>query len=128
MIIAAGLLFACTPVAVWDGDGPIWCREGARVRLADVATRELDGTCRRGHPCPKASGIAARDALVTLLGGELGRTRDGHVQVAGPMLRCRSRGPDRYDRTVARCALPGGRDLARALVRRGVAKRWDWAA
>ncbi len=24
-IVAAGTDFACTPVRVWDGDGPVWC-------------------------------------------------------------------------------------------------------
>lgn len=47
---------------VWDGDGPIWCAQGLRVRLAWIAARDIDGTCPRGHPDPKASGIAARDA------------------------------------------------------------------
>lgn len=27
-VIAAGVTFSCTPQAVWDGDGPIWCAEG----------------------------------------------------------------------------------------------------
>lgn len=45
-IIAAGLAFSCTPVAVYDGDGPIWCAEGPRIRLTAIAAREMDGTCR----------------------------------------------------------------------------------
>lgn len=119
----AGEAFACTPVRVWDGDGPIWCAEGPRIRLAGIAARELDGTCRGGHPCPKASGIQARDRLVQLLGGPRGTTRDGHVLVRGPRLSCRSRGPDRYGRTLADCAGRGG-DVGAALVRAGVAARW----
>lgn len=120
---AAGAAFSCTPVAVWDGDGPIWCAEGPRLRLAGIAARELDGSCRRGHPCPEASGIAARDALVRLLGGARGRTRDGHVRVAGPSLACRSRGPDRYGRTLATCRGRVG-NLGTALIRAGVALPW----
>ena len=27
-MVPAGETFACTPTAVWDGDGPIWCAEG----------------------------------------------------------------------------------------------------
>ncbi len=42
-IVARGDGFACTPVRVWDGDGPIWCSEGPRVRLAGIAAREMDG-------------------------------------------------------------------------------------
>lgn len=122
--VPVGFAFPCTPIRVWDGDGPVWCREGPRVRLAGIAAREIDGTCRRWQPCPAASGVAARDALVQLLGGTRGSSGDGHVRVAGPRLACRSRGPDRYGRTVASCALPGGRDLGAALVARGVALRW----
>src|SRR4028118_43364 len=58
--LAAEALFICTPVEVWDGDGPIWCAEGPRVRLAGIAARELDETCRPGHPCPRARGRRAR--------------------------------------------------------------------
>src|SRR5687767_12542809 len=51
-IVASGQSFACTPTAVWDGDGPIWCAEGPKIRLAGIAAREIDGTCKKGHPCP----------------------------------------------------------------------------
>lgn len=96
VIVPAGESFRCTLVRVWGGDGPIWCTEGPRLRIADIAARELDRSCRRGHPCPKASGIKARAVLVELLGGSRGMTRDGHVIVAGRPMQCRSRGPDRY--------------------------------
>ncbi|MBB3346020.1 thermonuclease family protein [Sphingomonas sp. BK069] len=124
VIVPAGESFRCTPVRVWDGDGPIWCAEGPRLRIADIAARELDGSCRRGHPCPKASGIEARDALVELLGGSRGTTRDGHVIVAGPPMQCRSRGPDRYRRTVAACSMADDRDLGHSMVMRKVAVTW----
>lgn len=125
MILAtiAAASFTCTPVRVWDGDGPIWCAEGQRIRLQGIAAREIDGSCRRGHPCPKASGTAARDALVALLGGPRGCTRQGHVLVRGAAMRCTTPGPDRYSRTLARCRTAAG-DLGDALVRRGVAVRW----
>ncbi len=42
-IIPSGEIFTCTPTHVWDGDGPIWCEEGPRLRLAGIAARELDG-------------------------------------------------------------------------------------
>jgi endonuclease YncB( thermonuclease family) len=45
-VVPAGQTFACTPVAVYDGDGPVWCAEGPRIRLAGIAAREMDGTCR----------------------------------------------------------------------------------
>lgn len=122
--VPAGVVFTCTPRAIWDGDGPIWCAEGPRLRLADVAARELDGSCRAHHPCPAASGIAARDELVRQLGGRRGRSGDGHILVAGAMMACRSRGPDRYGRTLATCRMTGGGDLGRSLILAGVALPW----
>lgn len=125
-IIPAGQAFACTPVRVWDGDGPIWCAEGPRVRLAAIGARELDGTCRRHQPCPAMSGTAARDVLVQLLGGARGVTRDGHVIVAGPTMRCQSNGSAKGNRTAARCTLPGIGDVGCALIRRRAALPWAW--
>lgn len=127
--IAAGLLFTCTPVAVWDGDGPVWCAEGPKVRLAGIAARELDGKCRRARsagaqPCPRASGVQARDALVTLLGGPRGTTRDGHVVVRFPALKCTSRGDANYGRTAAYCTLPSGQNLSCAMLATGTVTRW----
>lgn len=122
--MAAVVVFACHPISVWDGDGPIRCAEGLKVRLRGIAAREIDGSCRRHQPCPRASGVAARDALVQLLGGARGVSRDGHVLVGGATLSCRSFGADDYRRTVAACALPDGRDLGCALVRARVVVRW----
>lgn len=123
-IIAAGRTFACNPIAVWDGDGPIWCSQGPRLRLLNIAAREIDNSCRPGHPCPRASGIAARDRLVALLGGATGSMKDGHVKVHGPQLICRSAGPDRYLRTLASCRSPAG-DLGAALISSGAARPWQ---
>lgn len=91
-IIAAGLAFTCTPVAVWDGDGPIWCAEVPHVRLQAIAAREMDGTCRRGHPCPVASATDSRNHLASLLGQPVGISRYGHIAVEGPPLQCTSYG------------------------------------
>ncbi|TKW74922.1 MAG: hypothetical protein DI610_05355 [Staphylococcus hominis] len=121
---AKGTSFTCTAVAVSDGDGPIWCKEGERIRLKGIATRELDNTCRRGHPCPAASGTAARDSLVALLGGARGTMRGGHIIVAGPPLACRSAGADSYRRTLATCKLPSGVELGTAQLARGMAAPW----
>lgn len=68
---ATGERFACTVTKVHDGDGPIWCAEGPRIRLTAIAARELDETCSPGHPCPAASGASAQQALERLA---LGRT------------------------------------------------------
>ena len=121
--VAAGQSFACTPVAVWDGDGPNWCAEGPRIR-AGIAAREIDGSCRSYHPCPEVSGSAARAALVGLLGKPVGRRPTGHVLVRGPVLRCRSAGDAKGGRTAAWCASPGVGDLSCAMVSSGHALRW----
>lgn len=65
-IVASGQTFTCTPTHVWDGDGPVWCAEGPHLRIAGIAAREMDGTCRSNQPCPDASAVEARDALVQL--------------------------------------------------------------
>lgn len=122
--LALGTPFSCTPVAVYDGDGPIWCAEGPRIRLSGIAARELDETCRSGHPCPKASGTAARDALVRLLGRPLGRMPTGHTRVRGPRLSCISEGSAKGSRTAARCRSPALGDLSCAMLRSGTVARW----
>ena len=123
--IPAGEPFTCTPEAVWDGDGPVWCVEGPRIRLSGVAAREMDGTCSPGHPCPDATATEARDALVRLLGDPIGRGRHGHVLVRGPAMRCVSDGSAGGNRTAAWCVSPRGGDLSCAMVEGGWAKRWD---
>lgn len=116
-------VFTCTATTVWDGDGPIWCEEGPRIRLHGIAAREIDGECKQGHPCPPASGTLARDALVALLGGATGRLSRGHVTIAPIRLSCRSDGAS-YSRTGADCTLPNGRDLSCAMVATGTAFKW----
>ena len=78
-VVPAGQDFTCTPVRVWDGDGPVWCAEGPHVRLAGIAAREMDGSCRSNQPCPDATAAQARDALVRLIGVPTGRSMEGHV-------------------------------------------------
>lgn len=111
-------------MAVWDGDGPIWCAEGPHVRVAGIAAREADGTCRANQPCPTASAEAARDALVNLLGGSQGTGPHGHITVAGPTMQCLSSGPAGGNRTAAWCTLPDGRDLSCAMLRTGTVLIW----
>src|SRR5690606_33881096 len=91
-IIPAGQTFHCTPTHLWDGDGPVWCAEGPRIRLSGIAARETDGACRGNQPCPEADATEARDALVALLGEPIGRSRHGHILVEGPTMRCLSTG------------------------------------
>ena len=102
--------FLCTTVRVHDGDGPIWCKEGPRIRLAGIAARELNESCRSNQPCPDASGAVAQRALERL--------------VHGKTLECQQVGTS-YNRVVAWCALPGGEDVSCAMIRSHTALRWE---
>ena len=124
-IVAAGQTFTCTPTHVWVGDGPIWCAEGPHVRIAGIAAREMDGNCRTNQPCPDASALEARDALVDLLGGPRGTNSTGHVVVRGPRLMCRSEGSAGGNRTAAWCRLPSGADLSCSMIHTRTVLRWD---
>jgi len=124
VIVSAGATFTCTPTAVWDGDGPIWCAEGPRVRLAGIAAREIDNSCRSGQPCPAVPGPVARDTLVGLLGGPRGKLSEGHIKVSARPMRCSSDGSAGGSRTAAWCVTAGGMDLNCAMVQSGAAVRW----
>ncbi|MFV0625187.1 thermonuclease family protein [Sphingomonas sp. ac-8] len=105
----AGLL-ECHVTSVYDGDGPIHCAEGPKIRLSAIAAREMDGSCRPGHPCPTASADEAKAALERLA---LGQT-----------LRCEQTGTS-YDRVTAWCWRPDGVQLNCAMVEGGYAARWE---
>lgn len=122
--LSAGQSFTCTPTAVWDGDGPIWCAEGPKIRIAGVAAREMDGTCSPGHPCPATSAVEARDRLVRLLGGPRGTLGTGHVKVRSATMHCVSDGSAGGPRTAAWCASPAFGHLSCAVVQAGGAVRW----
>lgn len=124
-VVASGLSFTCTPTHVWDGDGPIWCAEGPKIRISGIAAREINGSCKPHHPCPKASGKAARDHLVKLLGGSKGVAPTHHILVRSKPMRCRSSGSGKGKRTAAWCSAEGVGDLSCAMVRSGYALRWD---
>ena len=115
-IVASGASFRCTPTRVWDGDGPLWCAEGPRIRLAGIAARESDGTCRSNQPCPAATAEQAKAALVSLLGRRTGTSREGHALVTGPALTCRSVGSAGGARTAAWCSSLRVGDLSCAMV------------
>jgi endonuclease YncB( thermonuclease family) len=123
-VVPAGQTFQCTPTAVWDGDGPVFCAEGPKVRIAGVAAREMDGTCRPNQPCPAIDAIDARDRLVRILGGPRGRTSDGHIIVRSATMTCRSDGSAGGSRTAAFCTSPVFGDLSCAAVRAGGAIQW----
>lgn len=124
-VIPAGHSFLCTPTRVWDGDGPVWCTEGPRIRLSGIAAKELDGTCSDGHPCPDTDAISARDALVRLIGTPIGQTREGHILVRGPSMVCQSGGSAGGNRTAAFCVSPWSGDISCEMVEGGWAAKWE---
>ena len=124
-VVPAGEEFTCTPTRVWDGDGPVWCEEGPHVRVAGVAAREIDDSCRPNQPCPTASGAEARNALVKLIGTPPGRRLSGHVLVTGPAMRCVSVGDGVGTRTAAWCVSPLAGVVSCAMVKGGWALRWE---
>ena len=124
-VVPAGRAFTCTPIAVWDGDGPVWCAEGPKVRIAGVAAREMDGTCRVNQPCPDVEAVDARDRLVRLLGGGRGTRPEGHILVSSATMKCVSDGSAGGGRTAAWCTSPAFGDLSCAVLRAGGAVRWD---
>jgi endonuclease YncB( thermonuclease family) len=129
-VVASGEASTCTPTMIWDGDGPIHCAEGPRIRLSGIAAREADGSCRAGHPCPDASAEAARDKLASLLGRTTGTGPNGHLLIEGPALECTSVGGAGGKRTAAWCVSPKAGDLSCAMVASGAAAKWDryWAS
>jgi len=96
LILAA--LFVCTSPVVHDAD--TWrCADGTRVRAWGLDGPELN----------TPAGPPARNAAARLINGQ--------------NLTCDRRG-NSYDRIVALCTLPDGRDVAAELIRQGVAKEW----
>lgn len=124
MVVPSGQIFQCHPTHVYDGDGPIWCAEGPKIRISGIAARESDGTCRPNQPCPQASAQQARDALVDLFGGSKGRIATGHIQVKSGPMACLSVGGAGGNRTAAWCTLEDGRDLSCAMIKTKMVLVW----
>jgi len=129
-VIPSGQTFNCTPTHVWDGDGPIWCEEGTKIRLAGIAAREINDECLVGHPCPRESGKNSRAGLVSILGEPVGTGAHGHILVRGPTLRCKSAGSAKGSRTAAWCITEAGLDVNCTMVKKRWAARWAayWGA
>ena len=124
VVVPAGQTFRCTPTRVWDGDGPVWCAEGPRLRIAGIAARESDGSCRINQPCPAATAKQARDALVAIVGIPLGTAPEGHVLVKGPTMTCMSDGDARGGRTAAWCMSPATGDVSCMMLRSRTVLVW----
>lgn len=108
MLLLAAALAICPAQGVRsdcvvDGDTLWHGRE--KIRLADIDTPELDGSC----PAERALAIRARDRLLAILsrGYEIRRT-----------------GTDRYGRTLAVVTV-NGRSAGAMLVEEGLAREWS---
>lgn len=100
--------FACQVSSITDGD-TLRCSDGTRIRLHAVAARESDETCRRGHPCPGASGASATAKLTEL--------------AMGQTLQCSQTGTS-YDRVTAICRNEAKVEINCAMVQSGTAVIW----
>ncbi len=129
--LAAGSTFICTPAQVWDGD-TFTCADGKKIRVSGIAAREvrwngermLDAGCGKNHPCPTATGVAAREYLARLFGGAHGVGPHGHLLVKGPLLQCRPDGPT-HGRIAAWCSSGATGDISCRMVQKGYALKWQ---
>lgn len=122
------MLLLCLAIALHDVDGPIRCRSGERIRLAGIGAAELDGTRRPGQPGISGDPFAQRRTMAQAIGGGVGkdnRRLDGYLRLARPVqLACDVTGQS-YNRLVAWCRLPDGRDASCVAIQARVAVRWD---
>ena len=115
MLIALAASFACHVVKVHDGDGPIWCANGIKVRVAGVQAPDYEDTT----PCRE------HRAEYTCSDAEADRSRDITVSIVlHKTMTCQPVGKS-YKRVVARCTLEDGRSLSCALIAHGAAVKWD---
>lgn len=109
------VLFLCAVLSVYDGDGPIRCATGEKVRVAGIQAPDFQKAepCRRKRVGYVCDDVRARQSQ-----------RIAASMLMGRRLICRS--VDRsWGRVVAACSLPDGRDLSCALISAGAAVRWD---
>jgi endonuclease YncB( thermonuclease family) len=111
-------VFSCTVTRVHDGDGPLWCSNGIKVRVAGIQAPDFTSAepCRRpdarrvNYTCDDRAAQRSQQIVERLV---LNRT-----------LSCQPMGKS-YKRVVARCTLPDGRSLSCATIAAGAAVRWD---
>ena len=123
-VVPTGQSFTCTPVAVWDGDGPDLVRgrsacspfRGRRTRNEwQLQSRASLSGRRSGRGCAIISSACS--------GTPQGRNRTGHILVRGPVMRCLSRGGAGGTRTAAFCTSPRSGDISCAMIRSGPSRR-----
>lgn len=114
-MIVAPTVFICQVVSVHDGDGPIRCASGVKIRVAGIQAPDYECAepCRERHPGYVCSDRLADRSRAIVTRMVLKRT-----------LTCQPVGKS-YSRVVARCRFPDGRDLSCAILAAGAASRWD---
>ena len=115
LLVAATAPFSCRVVRVHDGDGPIWCANGIKVRTAGVQAPDFESatpcqTRKTNYVCDDRTAEASRTIVERLV---LGRT-----MTCVPVDRS-------YKRVVDRCTLPDGRSLTCATIAAGAAQKWE---
>lgn len=116
--VATNVPFICIVTRVHDGDGPLWCRSGQKIRVAGIQAPDFTSA----EPCRRTE---ARRANYTCNDRAAERSQQIVSRlVLGKRLTCRPMGMS-YQRVVARCTLPDGRSLSCAAIAAGAAVRWD---
>lgn len=115
LVAAPAAPFTCTVTRVHDGDGPLWCSNGIKVRIAGVQAPDFENAqpCRARRAEYTCSNVAAERSRRIVERLTLHRT-----------MRCQATGKS-YSRVVARCMLPDGRSLSCAVLAAGAAVRWE---
>jgi len=115
---ATASVFPCAVTRVHDGDGPLWCSNGIKVRIAGVQAPDFESAepCHRrdasrtNYTCDDAAADRSRRIVERL--------------VLHQTMNCQPVGTS-YKRVVARCTLMDGRSLSCAVIAAGAAVRWD---
>lgn len=113
--VTTGQSFTCDVIRVHDGDGPLTCANGVKIRIAAVQSPDFESAepCRTGKANYVCDNRRARAAQ---------RVTEGLV--LGKRLTCTAVDKS-WNRVVARCWLPDGRSLTCAVIARGGGRRWD---
>jgi endonuclease YncB( thermonuclease family) len=117
MAVVTTTPFTCIVMRVHDGDGPLWCRSGQKIRVAGIQAPDFTSAepCRRpdgrraNYRCDDRAAARSRQIVSRL--------------VLGKRLTCLPMGRS-YQRVVARCTLADGRSLSCAVIAAGAAVRW----